>query len=313
MAVVGSYSQFGDNFMPALENSGIPYLGGYGIAPEEFTSPASYPVNGGAAALLAGNGRQLAGRCEQTALVRPDSATGDQYPEFLDAGLASGHRPHALDIRVRDNATDYTAAARKAVGDGGPDRCVTAALGDRTGTFFDSFRRLGYGSRVRTASVLGSVKQSLLDSTGGANSPLEGAYATGWYPPATDRRWNPMRDAITRYAFGDNRIDIADPGCETTWIAYTVLATVVRSLGDGPVNAETIHRALNQAHGISTGGLTPPLGWRYADMLAVSDYPRMVNADVTYQVVRDGRLTPVGKGGFVSVQTTLEHNGADHL
>ena len=309
VAVVGSYSQYGQSFMASLENAGIPYLGGYGVAPEEFTSPLSYPVNGGAPALLAGNGRQLSSICDHTALVRPDSAAGDQYPVFLDAGLAFRHRVPADDIRAPDDATDYTAAAQRAVGSGEPGRCVTAVLGDRTATFFDSFRRLGSGQQVRTASVLGSVKQSLLDSTGGADSPLEGAYATSWYPPAGDPAWNPMRTAVSTYAFGDNRIDVADPGAETTWIAYTVFSKIVGSLGHGPVTAQTVRDALDRAHGVSTGGLTPPLGWRYADMLPVRGYPRMVNATVTYQVVRNGQLTAVGNGGFVDVRDTLEGTG----
>ncbi len=309
VAVVGSYSQYGQSFMASLENAGIPYLGGYGVAPEEFTSPLSYPINGGAPALLAGNGRQLSSICDHTALVRPDSAAGDQYPEFLDAGLAFRHRSPADDIRAPDDATDYTGAAQRAIGSGEPGRCVTAVLGDRTATFFDSFRRLGPGQQVRTASVLGSVKQSLLDSTGGADSPLEGAYATSWYPAASDPAWNTMRTAVSTYAFGDNRIDVADPGAETTWIAYTVLSKIVTSLGDGPVTAQSVRDALDRAHGVSTGGLTPPLGWRYADMLPVRGYPRMVNATVTYQVVRDGQLTAVGKGGFVDVRDTLEGVG----
>ncbi|MEU1625896.1 ABC transporter substrate-binding protein [Streptomyces sp. NPDC020096] len=306
VAVVGSYSQFGQSSMASLENAGIPYLGGYGVAPEEFTSPLSYPVNGGAPALLAGNGRQLSSICSRTALVRPDSAAGDQYPEYLDAGLAFRHRARADDIRAPDDATDYTGAAQRAIGSGDPGSCVTAVLGDRTATFFDSFRRLGAGQQVRTASVLGSVKQSLLDSTGGADSPLEGAYATSWYPPASDPAWNTMRTAVSTYAFGDNRIDVADPGAETTWIAYTVFTKIARSLGHGSVTAQSTHDALDHAHDISTGGLTPPLGWRYADMLAVRGYPRMVNATVTYQVVKGGQLTAVGKGGFVDVRDTLE-------
>ncbi|AEW94745.1 lipoprotein [Streptantibioticus cattleyicolor NRRL 8057 = DSM 46488] len=305
VAVIGSYSQYGQSYMASLETAGIPYLGGYGIAQEEFTSPLSYPVNGGGPALLAGNGQQLASGCRTTALVRPDTTTGDQYPEFLDAGLTAAHRPPADDVRAPDDATDYTAAAERAVGGGGPGRCVTAVLGDRTATFFDSFRRLGIGG-IRTASVLGSVKQSLLDSTGGTDSPLEGAYATSWYPPAADPRWNPMRDAIARFAFDDNRIDVADPGAETTWIAYTVFADVVRALGDSPVTAATVRRALDHTEGLTTGGLTPPLGWRYGDMLAVRDYPRMVNASVTFQVVRGGRLQAVGKGGFVDMRGILE-------
>jgi ABC-type branched-subunit amino acid transport system substrate-binding protein len=308
VAVVGSYSQYGQSFMPSLETYGIPYLGGYGIAEEEFTSPVSYPINGGAAALLAGNGRQMASSCSSVALVRPDTTAGDQYPEFLDAGLAEAHRSPAQDIRAPDDATDYTAAAQQAVGDGSPGTCVTAVLGEKTATFFDSFRRLDAG-QVHTASVLGSVEQSLVDSTGGAQSPLEGSYATGWYPSANDPRWNAMRAAVTQYAFGDNRIDIADPGAETTWIAYTVFTEIARSLGKTPITSESIRRALDNAQNISTGGLTPPLGWRYQDMLPVRDYPRMVNAMVTYQQVRDGEFEPVGKGGFVDVSSTLESAG----
>ncbi|BFO22444.1 hypothetical protein SHKM778_88320 [Streptomyces sp. KM77-8] len=39
VAVVGSYSQYADSFMPALEGAGIPYIGGYGVTNNEFTSP----------------------------------------------------------------------------------------------------------------------------------------------------------------------------------------------------------------------------------------------------------------------------------
>jgi hypothetical protein len=64
-------------------------------------------------------------------------------------------------------------------------------------------------------------------------------------------------------------------------------------------------RAFGSAHGISTGGLTPPLGWRDADLLPVPDLPRMVNAKVTYQVVRNGRLV-AARSGFADVSGTLE-------
>ena len=49
-----------DAFLPPLEAAGIPYIGGYGVTNEEFTSSLSYPVNGGQPALLAGLGTQLA-------------------------------------------------------------------------------------------------------------------------------------------------------------------------------------------------------------------------------------------------------------
>jgi len=320
VAVVGSYSQHGRTFMAALESAGIPYIGGYGIADEEFTSPLSYPVNGGQVSLLAGNGHQLADHCARVSLVRPDTVAGDQLPELLNAGLAAGGRGPAADIRAPEDASDYTRHAGRALAGVGlaadgrtgsaGGACVTAVLGGRTDTFFDSFRRLRQdGPPVRIASVLGSVQQSLVDRTGGPESQWEGAYATGWYPVPSDPRWAQMKSVVREHAFGDNRIDPADPGVQTTWIAYTVLRAALEHV-DGAVTARTVQRAMETMPPVDTGGLTPQLSWGYDDMLAVRDHPRLVNTTVTFQQVRDGTLVPVRKG-FVDVQGTLEAASAD--
>ncbi|GHJ39864.1 lipoprotein [Streptomyces sp. TS71-3] len=309
VAVVGSYSQYSRSFLGPLEAAGIPYVGGYGLTDEEFSSPLSYPVNGGQPALMAGNGRQLAATCARIALVRPDTIAGDNLPQLLDAGLHAGGHTAATDIRTAEDATSYDTQADHALevasGTGGTG-CVSTVLGDRTDTFADSFRRARDDyPKVKVSSVLGSVDQSAVDRTGGATSPYEGAYVTGWYPVLTDARWNPMRDVISKYAFGDNRIDAADAGVQTTWIAYTVLRKAVESLGNENVTANTLRHAFDNGLKVETGGLTPPLRWDFSDLLAAPDFPRLVNADVTFQQVRDGRLVAERKG-FVNVSNTLE-------
>ncbi|MFI1965743.1 ABC transporter substrate-binding protein [Streptomyces pathocidini] len=323
VAVVGSYSQHGGSFMPQLEAAGIPYIGGYGLTDEEFGSPLSYPVNGGVATLLAGNGQQLAGGCERVSLVRPDTIAGDQMPSLLNAGLLAGDRRRASDVRAPESATNYARQGELALERAGADpalgaaeygakadgACVTAVLGDRTDTFFDSFRHLQEDRpKVRIASVLGSVQQALVTRTGGRSSPLDGASVTGWYPVESDPRWAPMRKVISENAFGDNRIDPADPGVQTTWIAYTVLRAAAESLEGGDITSESVRRALDGGvgpDGVDTGGLTPKLSWRYEDMLAVRGFPRITNAMVTYQEVRKGRLVST-RDGFIDVSKTLE-------
>ncbi|MFE6127854.1 ABC transporter substrate-binding protein [Streptomyces sp. NPDC056437] len=313
-AVVGSYSQHGDAFMAPLEAARIPFIGGFGISEEEFTSYLSYPVNGGQAALLAGQGLQLADVCRRVALVRPNSLAGDELPELLNAGLAGSSRRASTDILAAEDATDYTpqaeqartkAGAGAATDDDDRPGCVTAALGDRTETFIDSFRRLPEDDRkIRVSSVLSSVSQSLIDRTGGRNGPLEGAFLTGWYPDAADARWEEMKKVISTHAFGDNRIDPADAGVQTTWIAYTVLKTVIQSLDSDEISPGKISRALDTGVRVSTDGLTPALRWEYEDMLGVSGFPRLVNRGVTFQVVRDGRLV-AQRDTFVDVSKTL--------
>ncbi|MFD8672272.1 ABC transporter substrate-binding protein [Streptomyces seoulensis] len=302
VAVVGSYSQFGDSFLAPLESAGIPYIGGYGVTSDEFTGPYSYPVNGGQPALLAGLGQALAAGCGPVALVRPDSIAGDELPALLDSGLKAGGHPPATDQLAAEDATEYGAEAERALrgatADPARKGCVVPALGDRTDTFMDSFRRARAGhAPVRTATVLGSVDQTQINATGGASGPYEGAYITGWYPVASDPRWNPMKQVINEEAFGDNSIDPADAGVQTTWIAYTVLRAVLERIGDGDVTPEAVRHTLDGGLRVSTGGLTPTLRWPDETRLSAVGFPRLVNADVTLQVVREGRLTAVRPGG----------------
>ncbi|MDK1472561.1 ABC transporter substrate-binding protein [Streptomyces sp. 549] len=344
VAVVGSYSQHSQVFMASLEADGIPYLGGYGVTEEEFTSPLSYPVNGGQPALLAGSGQQLSEVCERVALVRPDTLAGDELPELFNAGLATGRRSPAADVRVPEDAANYGEEAEQAIrgargdtpgtplapgsgtgGDGTGDgsgtgggtgggagrdetraACVSAALGGRTGAFLDSFARAGAGGpEVGFASVLGSVQQSLVDRTGGGKGILEGSFVTAWYPPSREPVWDEMKQVIQEHAFGDNRIDAADPGVQTTWVAYTVLRATLESLEGRPVTPRTLQRALDTSPPLTTGGLTPDLGWRYEDLLAARSYPRLVNSMVSFQRVEQGELITTRRDP-VDIGPTLE-------
>ncbi|SCE45239.1 amino acid/amide ABC transporter substrate-binding protein, HAAT family [Streptomyces sp. DvalAA-14] len=306
VAVVGSYSEQGSAFTSALESSGIPYIGGYGITEDEFQSLMSYPINGGLPALLAGSGRQLADLCKKVTLVRPDSITGDQFPLFLNTGLKAGGLSPVRDIPTADDSSDYTAVAAQAVGDDKHSSCVSAVLGDHTSTFFDALRRTGDSQpKVQLSSVIGSVQQSVIDSTGGPDSPLEHTYITSWYPPASDPKWDEMKAAINKYAFGDDRIDIGDPGVQTTWIAYDVFTKVVRAMDPKTqLNATNVQRAMDRTTKLSTGGLTPDLGWTDDDAKSVPQHARMVNTQVTYQQIVNGRLV-AARPGFVDLTSTL--------
>ncbi|MFI9152905.1 ABC transporter substrate-binding protein [Streptomyces sp. NPDC053367] len=313
VAVVGSYSQHANSFFPILEGAGIPFIGGYGITDDEFTSPLSYPVNGGQPALLAALGQELADDCGPVSLVRPDTIAGDQLPVMLNAGLKARGHTVADDVPAAEEATEFSAQTRSALGGatGEADRtgCVVPALGDRTGTFMDSFRRArAEYPEVRTGTVLGSVDQTVIDASGGRSGPYEGSFITGWYPVETDPRWDGMKKVIREQAFTDTRIDPADAGVQTTWIAYTVLKAALDKIGGGEVSADTVRRTLDDGLEIDTGGLTPALRWKFQDRLASIGFPRLVNTDVTLQVVREGRLV-AAREGFIDMTKTLQ--GAD--
>jgi ABC-type branched-subunit amino acid transport system substrate-binding protein len=303
VAVVGSYSQNADAFMPVLEAASIPYIGGFGLSPREFTSPLSYPVNGGYEALLAGNGEQLVrSGCRRVAVVSPDTTAGAEVLNFLDVGLATGHI-EAVEIPATPGGTDYTAQAVKAIGADLPRSCVTTTLDPAsTATFFDDYRRLA-PRHTQLSSVIGSFQQSLVDSTGGDAGPLRAALATSWYPPDSSPVWDGLHAAVKKYAFTDNRINPADPGEQTTWIAYEVLRAAAAAV-KGPITSTSLRDRLDLGGPITTGQ-TPPLAWRNTDMLALATAPRLVNTKVYFLQVRHGQLAAEAGSGAVDVRSLL--------
>jgi ABC-type branched-subunit amino acid transport system substrate-binding protein len=302
-AVVGSYTQHGSSVFPVLQNKGIAYIGGYGLSPEEFLSPNSYPVNGGTPALLAGSGRQLLSEgCRSVSVVRPDTRAGYVMLGYLARALApAGIEP--ADVSVPEQSTDYTAAAAEAIGDDRPGHCVTAALAAApTQVFVDAYRRQRHRG-TRLSSIIGSFQQSVVDATGGSGGPLRDAYATSWYPAESSPVWDGLRETARTYAPGDSDIDASDPGVQTTWVAYQVFLETVRRLGP-QFTSRRVVEALDTQAPVRTGGATPPLSWRLDDMLANITTPRLVNTSVTFQAVRDGRFTD-RKRGFTDVRWVL--------
>lgn len=305
VAVIGSYSQFGTNFMPNLETAGIPYIGGYGLSAPEFSSPLSYPVAGGLPALIAGSGRQLVeAGCKSVSLIRPDSRVGDSLVGYLTSAL----KPAGIkvnDIKAPEQSNDYSAYAKQAIGADPKGNCVTSALGaESTGNLLDPYRRLN-PKHTQLASVIGSFQQSVVDSTGGDSGPLQNAFATGWFPPETSHVWDGLRAAIHSYADGGTAIDVSDPGVETTWIAYEVFLQAADRVGrNTPLTALSLRDTLDSGDPIQTGGATPTLSWGLTSMLPSADSPRLVNTAVTFQQVQSGRLADQ-HGGFVDVRWIL--------
>ncbi|WP_405005824.1 ABC transporter substrate-binding protein [Kitasatospora purpeofusca] len=303
VAVLGSYSQFGDDFMPVLERAGIPLVGGYGLSQPEFSSPLSYPVGGGMPALIGGSGRQLVeAGCKAVSLIRPDTPAGDNLLGYLGNALKPAGIK-LLDVKAPEKSNDYSPVVRKAIGTDQVGNCVTSALGaEPTGNLLDAFRRTG-AKNTKIASVIGSVQQSVVDSTGGDSGPLSGAFVTGWYPPESAKIWDGLRTVIR--ADSGRHIDAADPGVQTTWVAYEVFKQVSERLtaAGQPVTSKAVTTLLDGGEPIDVG-LTPPLNWATTNMLPSTESPRLVNTWVTFQVVKGGQMT-LQRPGFVDVRWVL--------
>ena len=251
--------------MAPLEAAGHPVSSAATASPRRSSAATlSYPVNGGQPALLAGqrpsSSRRACERVSAGAARHPRAAT--TMPWLLNTGLqGSATAERRRTSGPRRTRPSYDRGGRSGAASGGrqrPTGCVTAVLGDRTETFFDSFRRLRTDDgNVRISSVLGSVGQPLIDRTGGRESPFEGAYVTGWYPDAGDARWDADArgdpEARLRRQPASTRTTRAS---QTTWIAYTVLKEIVA--GDRPSRTITAGKLTRRPEPGRQGGHRRP-------------------------------------------------------
>ncbi|MER5428057.1 ABC transporter substrate-binding protein [Streptomyces sp. NPDC002588] len=296
VAVVGSYSLAGDRYMPILEKAGIPYLGGTGVSAAEFSSPLSFPVNGGTPAVFAAHGKQLVeSGCKKISGVRYDLAAAAIVSQFLTLGAMSAGGSAPKDLKVPVTATDLApqvAAATK------NSDCVSVILGTHSDLFVKAY--VQSGAKTKLGSVVGNLTPELAASTGGSGSPLEGAVITGYYPPVSDAAWKVFSEA----ASGNKEIDTSNGANETTWVAFTVFTEAVKKLS--AITSKALVQELNTTSGISTGGLTPPLTWSASTALPIKGLNRIHNATATELTIRDGKIEWAKSGStFVDVRKVL--------
>lgn len=295
VAVVGSYSLAGDRYMPILEKAGIPYIGGTGVSAPEFSSPLSFPVNGGTPVVFAAHGRQLVQEgCKKIASVRYDVAAAAIVSQFLTLGAVSAGGAPPKDLKVPLTATDL--APQVAAATKGRD-CVDVILGTHSDLFVKSY--VQSGAKTKLSSVVGNLTPELAESTGGSGSPLEGSAITGYYPPTSDAVWKDFVEA----AKGKD-IDTSSGANATTWVAFKLFTEAAKKLQT--ISAKTLVQELNTTSGIDTGGLTPALNWKESTALPIKGLNRIHNTTATELTIRDGKIEWAKSGStFVDVRKML--------
>ncbi|TRO59928.1 ABC transporter substrate-binding protein [Streptomyces sp. IB201691-2A2] len=300
VAVVGSYSLAGDRYMPILEKAGIPYLGGTGVSAAEFSSPMSFPVNGGTPVVFAAHGKQLVDEgCKKISGVRYDVAAADTVSKFLALGVTAAGGAPPKDLKVPLTATDL--APQVAAATKGSD-CVSVILGTHSDLFVKSY--VQSGAKTELGSVVGNLTPELAESTGGGSSPLNGAAITGYYPPTSDAAWKDFVEATK-----SDGLDTSNGANATAWVAFKVFTEAAKKLPT--ISSKALVEELNTTKGIDTGGLTPPLTWAESTALPIKGLNRIHNTTATELTMRDGKIEWAKSGStFIDVRKVLTGGSA---
>jgi ABC-type branched-subunit amino acid transport system substrate-binding protein len=151
----------------------------------------------------------------------------------------------------------------------------------------------GAGFKGPIASITGVFTQPIIASLG-ANA--NGLYLTSQMALNTDTSNTGVQAflaAMKKYAPSDDTNETA----MTAWTAVQLFADVAKTISGG-IDSASVMAAMNNistpidlqtAGPYQTKGVTSPL----------KDSPRIYNTEVAIGVVKNGKLVPVGSGGFV--------------
>jgi branched-chain amino acid transport system substrate-binding protein len=278
---------------------GIPIVGGQGLTPAEFTTPGVFPLASGIPGWSYGQVAALkeAG-CKHIALFG-DLEAGSMYIlGFTEQALKAAGITPVRYVQTDQNADPtFSEGAAKTIAGG-----VDCVIFDTSPTYgakaVQALRTAGFNGPI--ASITGVFTQPIITSLGADANNLYLSSQMALNTDTSDPGVQAFLTAMKKYAPAADTNETA----MTAWTAVQLFADVARSI-KGTVDSKSVLDALNN--------LTTPINLQTAGPYQVkgvvsplSAYPRIYNPEVALGVVKNGKLLPFGKGGFVN-PFTLSH------
>jgi branched-chain amino acid transport system substrate-binding protein len=294
VATVGTFSNWSDDFLPILEEAGIPQVAPYPIAFSDYTSPINYPLFGGALSVVAGMGAQLADDGAETVNVTYLNIAEGAFAADL---VAIGTDPRGAEIisetPVAEGTVEFSPQVASATADD-PDGIAALLVSRDSPGFLRALSQSGYEGKVATATS--SITPAQLEELGPV---VEGMLIPSGFKPATltdDPTVQQFNKEMDQYAPDAVRDDTA----ENAWLGMHLIADLMD--GKGKVTAAKLTDALDTTGKIDLG-LIPPIDFKHGaeiPQLAPGLETRIFNSSVVYTVVEDSQLVAVD-GKFVDV------------
>jgi branched-chain amino acid transport system substrate-binding protein len=250
VAVAGSLSVQQTAYYPILEEDGIPNIGNNPAGLDDYTSPNSFPIIGGAIVSPAGLASALAEEgYENISVARIGIAEGAVIGTFANQALQQYGLSVVNDIPVDPGTADMAPSVTAAL-EGGTDAVIVAMAADDALNFVVTLKQTDPDIGI---ALVATETDRLVEALGDeSNGILE---STQLYPLEFDTQAN------TDYVDALAAIGVEDTGGQRR-NAYEgiVLAAQIASGIKGKITAAKMFTAMEQAQDVSIG-VTPPLQW----------------------------------------------------
>jgi branched-chain amino acid transport system substrate-binding protein len=280
VAMVGNLTIYGNRFMPLMAKHKIASIGLEPATAADFTSPASFPIGGGAPVQFAGLGAALADAgAKNIVLARQDIPAAAAVAPFVNAGLKRFNLT-MRDVPVPPGAPDMAPYAAAALKDGTDGIVVTQADQDAV-SFVEAVRQANPNVKIAlNATSLGEVNKALGDNVDGV---IENGATTLALKSSGEKQYENDMEAAGYSDLTGYRLP-----------AYAGVRVVQKLADDLPrVDAPAVFDALQHATNLETG-LTPPLQFTKG---GVAGLPRVFNPCL-FAIRMEGATQVPMSGGF---------------
>ena len=287
VAMVGNLGIFSSEFMPLMAQSKIASIGLEPSTADDFSSPASFPIAGGAPVVLAGLAAALAeGGAKHITLARLDIGPAAGLGQFSDAGLKRFNLT-VRDVPVPVGAPDMSPYATAALS-GGTDAIIVSQAQQDAVNFVLAVRQADPKIPIALiATSLGDVVRAIGSP---ANGIIEVASDTTALKSAAEKQYEVDMKAAGYSNVTGFRL--------ASYASVELFKKIAENLPK--ITAPAVFDALQQSSSLDVG-LTAPLQFK----TSIDGFPRVFNPCLFASRVDGDNLVPI-TGKFENAFTGKE-------
>lgn len=291
-AVVGSLVFFPQVY-PILEQSGIPFIGGLGITPEELEAKISFPVGGGEPAWFFGEAKafQDLGVKHPAFITCEPEACLLSYEVFTEGWENLGEKGPIPKIILPEGQTDMTSIAAAAT-EGDTDGIVLSVYDSVNNQLIKAIRQTGFKGPLITNAT--NISTETIESLGKANT--EELYVSGLGLPATSQQPPAIayREAMKKYAPKANLTEFGT----NAWAATDLFVKLAEKM-EGEIDASTVKEALENETGEIKTEIFPP--WTTPKNPVNPRWPRLERIEAAISKAQPDGTLEQEEPGFINV------------
>jgi ABC-type branched-subunit amino acid transport system substrate-binding protein len=291
VATVGDFDVFTSATLPLLSGAHIPQIGATPLTTNQYTSPDSYPIEGGPNAIDA----------TDMLLMKKRGFTKVAIPYFAEAESeeqAAAQSAERLGLKVvadpemAPTQADYDPTVAAVTASGAQAVDVIGSEVQVQG-FIESYQ--SQGAKFALYGTLESTTPKDLQNLKGSDGTMSHIVLPNSSPPLSAAKQFPavglyVKQLAAEYKSGDKNAapTLFQPEGINAWAALNALATILRTGNNSTWTGATVTAALNKAKDVKTGVFPPWTPSASSQGAAAAGYPRISNPFVYVVKVANG-------------------------